>query len=174
MIKTEIINQRILDNRKVILQTIKETDVNGYEYTHNKIILPYLTDDELLARYKRIKPIVSIDKLYYYLKKYDINMMRNQAYTWNINEDIRGKVDMTDAKTLDEFSCYHTYDYAGFFKPTMAEVLQQFPDELLNEANAFYMTSAPETVFDLNMQSEIVNARCHQSTIKALKLKNNK
>ena len=44
-------------------------------------------------------------------------------------------------------------------------------DDVLNEANAFYMTSSPETTFDLNMQSEIVNAGCHQSTVKALVLK---
>lgn len=61
MAETKILDQKVLDNRKVIFQTVQEIGDNGYEYTHNKIILPYLTDDELLARYRRIKPIVSID-----------------------------------------------------------------------------------------------------------------
>ncbi len=171
MAETKILDQKVLDNRKVIFQTVQEIGDNGYEYTHNKIILPYLTDDELLARYRRIKPIVSIDELYYYLKRYNVSMMRNQSYLWNADKDIRSQVDMTGAETIAEFPCYHTYGYVGLFKPSIAEVLQQFPDDVLNEANAFYMTSSPETTFDLNMQLEIVNAGCHQSTVKALVLK---
>lgn len=166
MSKIEILDQKVLDNRKVILQTLNE---DGWE--HNKIILPHLTDDELLARYKRIKPIVSYQELYYYLKRYDVNMMRNQSYIWNLERNIRNQVDMTDAKTIAEFPCYHTYAYYGFFKPSIAEVLEQFPDDYLEEANAFYMTSSPESEFDLGLQSEIVNAGCHRSTVKALVLK---
>ena len=171
MAETKILDQKVLDNRKVIFQTVQEIGDNGYEYTHNKIILPYLTDDELLARYRRIKPIVSIDELYYYLKRYNVSMMRNQSYLWNADKDIRSQVDMTGAETIAEFPCYPPYGYVGLFKPSIAEVLQQFPDDVLNEANAFYMTSSPETIFDLNMQSEIVNAGCHKSTVKALVLK---
>lgn len=166
MSKIEILDQKVLDNRKVILQKLNE---DGYEY--NKIILPHLTDDELLARYRRIKPIVSYQELYYYLKRYNVDMMRNQSYIWNLEKDIRNQVDMTDAKTIAEFPCYHTYGWYGFFKPSIAEVLQQFPDDYLEEANAFYMTSSPENDFDLNLQSEIVNAGCHCSTVKALVLK---
>lgn len=162
-------NQKVLDNRKVIFQTVQEIGDNGYEYTYNKIILPYLTDDELLARYRRIKPIVSIDEVYYYLKRYNVSMMRNQSYLCNVDKNIRTQVDMMGAEVIAEFSCYHTS--GCFFKPSIAEVLQQFPDEVLNEANAFYMTSSPETAFDLNMQSEIINAGCHQSTVRALVLK---
>ncbi len=166
MNEMKVLNQEVLDNRKVILQTICE---NGN--IRNKIILPYLTDDELLARYKRIKPIVSIDEVYYYLKRYNVKMMRNVAYLWNVDDDIRAKVDMTDAKTLAEFPCYHTYGYVGFFKPSIAEILQQFPDDVLDEANAFYMTHSPENEYDLNAQLEIVKAGCHQSTVRALRLK---
>ena len=78
---------------------------------------------------------------------------------------------MNDARTIAEFPCYHTYGYPGLFKPSIAEVLQQFPDDVLEKANAFYMISYPENASDLNLQSEIVNAGCHQSTVKALLLK---
>jgi len=166
MADIKILDQKVLYNRKVILQRV---DDNGFEYS--KIILPHLTDDELLARYKRIKPIVFYQELYYYLKRYNADMMRNQSYIWNIKSDIREQVDMTDAKTLAEFPCYHTYGYYGFFKPSIAEVLQQFPDEILEEANAFYMSSAPENECDLASQTEIVEAGCHRSTVRALVLK---
>ena len=166
MAEIKILDQKVLDNRKVILQRV---DDNGFE--HSKIILPHLTDDELLARYKRIKPIVSYQELYYYLKRYNAEILRNHSYISNIEKDIREQVDMTDVKTLAEFPCYHTYGWYGLFKPTIAEVLQQFPDDVLEEANAFYMTSAPENEYDLVLQKEIVNAGCHRSTVKALVLK---
>ncbi len=171
MAESKIIEQKILDNRKAILQTIEEHADNGYVFTSSRIILPYLTNDELLARYKRIKPIVSVNGSYYYLKRYNASMMRSRAYLWNISRDIRGEVDMTDAEVIAEFPCYHPYCYVGFFKPTIAEVLQQFPDNALDKANAFYMANSLETIFDLNMQAEIVHAGCHQSTVKALVLK---
>lgn len=171
MAEVKILDQKTLDNEKVVFQTIQKVADNGHKFISNKIILPHLTDDELLDRYRKIKPIVSIDELYYYLKRYNVSMMRNEAYLWDIYKDIRRQVDMTGAETIAEFSCYHTYGYVGFFKPTIAEVLQQFPDDVLNEANAFYMTNSPETVFDLNMQSKIVSAGCHQSKVKALVLK---
>ena len=78
---------------------------------------------------------------------------------------------MTGVETIAEFPCYHTYGNVELFKPSVAEVLQQFPDDILNVANAFYMTNSLENKYDLNMQSEILNAGCHQSTVKALVLR---
>ena len=171
MFETKILDQKVLDNRKVIFQKVQEISDNGYKNNYNKIILPYLTDDELLARYRRIKPIVSINGIYYYLKRYNVDMMRCQSYLWNIDKDIRGQVDMTGVETIAEFPCYHTYGNVELFKPSVAEVLQQFPDDILNVANAFYMTNSLENKYYLNMQSEILNAGCHHSTVKALVLK---
>ncbi len=172
MLETKILDEKVLDNKKVIFQTIKKIyNDKGDFLIRQKIILPYLTDDELLARYRRIKPIVSIDEIYYYLKRYNVDMMRNHSYLWDVQKDIREQVDMSDAQTLAEFPCYHTYGFVGYFKPSIAEILQQFPDDVLDEANAFYMISSPENEYDLNMQSAIVNAGCHQSVVKALKLK---
>ena len=51
------------------------------------------------------------------------------------------------------------------------EVLQQFPDDVLEEANAFYMTSTPENKYDLGLQKQIVSACYHCSVVKALVLK---
>ena len=157
--------QEVLDNRKVFL--LRSIDY----FTPNKIDLPYLTDDELLARYKRIKPIVLIHDAYYYLKRYDVNFLRTASFLWNAEQDKRRKVNMTDAETLGDFSCYHTYGYVGFFKPTIAEVLQQFPDEFLDDANAFYITDYPKCADDLNRQKEIIDAGCQKSIVRALKLK---
>jgi len=169
MAELKVVDEKVLDNRKVIMQTIEGEYFAG-EQTH-KIILPEISDEELLARYIKINPLVKEKALYYYLKKFNLDQMRNQSYLWDIHEDKREQVDMTCAKTIAEFSCYHTYGYYGFFKPSIAEVLQQFPDDVLSEANAFYMFESPETMDDLGKQWDIVNAGCQRSKVKALVLK---
>lgn len=169
MAELKVVDEKVLDNRKVIMQTIEGEYFVG-EQSH-KIILPKLSDDELLARYRRIKPLIKEEELYYYLKRFNLIQMRNHSYLWNTDNDKRGQVDMTGSEIIAEFSCYHTYSYYGFFKPSIAEVLQQFPDDVLSEANAFYMFESPKTSDDLGKQWDIVNAGCQRSKVKALVLK---
>lgn len=171
MTETKVLDQKLLANRKAILQTVREYYDTGRQYTHNRIIVPHLTDEELLARYRKIKPIVLYEGAYYYLKQYDITMIRKNSYIQNLKENIKDQVETAEAQIIDEFPCYHTYGHIGFFKPTIAEVLEQFPDEVIKEANAFYMTTSPKHHFDVDNLSQIANARCHQSTVKALILK---
>ena len=156
----------IIENPKVLIKILKENDEEK-----RKIILPQLSDEELWERYKRIKPIVEYQDNYYQLKPYTMEMLRHQSFIHNSKKDIRDQVDLTNAKVITEFSCYHTYGYYGLFKPTIAEVLQQFPDEGLLEANAFMMSQVPESITDLNEQQEIINLGCHKSKIKALVIK---
>ena len=169
--ETKLVNQKVLDNKKVILQTLREEYQNGFKYEYTKIVLPHLTHDELLARYRNIKPIVYYKKLFYYLKKYNEKMLRNESYIYNLEKNIRDRVDIRDYEVLDDFSCYHTYGNINLFKPSIAEVLEQFPDELLDEANAFYMIDYPQTSNDLGNQINTIKAGCHKSQIRALRIK---
>ena len=162
----EIIKEEELDNKKVILRTVKISDIECGE-----IILPHLTDLELFERYKRIKPIVVFNSLCYYLRDYSLKELRGQSYLWNAHNDIRNKVDLSNTEILMDFSCYHTYGYYGLFKPSIAEVLEQFPDEVLEEANAFYVLSYPKDIEDLNLEKRIVEAGCHHSRVRALVIK---
>ena len=136
-----------------------------------KIILPDISDEELWERYKRIKPIVKNDNLYYYLKTNSIEMLRNQSFLWNAKEELREHINSDTIEEIDEFSCYHTYGYYGLFKPTIAEILEQFPDELIEDANAFYLSQFPNSIQELNEQKEIINLGCHKTKVKALRLK---
>ena len=155
-----------IENPKVLLKIFRENDREKA-----KIILPQISDEELWDRYKRIKPIVEYQDKYYNLKPYTMEMLRHHSFIHNSKNDLREQVDLTKAEVLTEFSCYHTYGYYGLFKPTIAEVLQQFPDEALLEANAFMMSQVPESITDLNEQQDIINLGCHKSKVKALILK---
>ena len=138
---TEIIKEE-LDNKKVILRTVKINNIECGEIV-----------------------------LCYYLRDYSLKELRGQSYLWNAHNDIRSKVDLSNTKILMDFSCYHTYGYCGLFKPSIAEVLEQFPDEVLEEANAFYVLSHSEDIRDLNLEKRITEAGCHHSRVRALVIK---
>lgn len=163
--------EKRLDNPKVIMQTF---DVNSH-YIENEIVLPKISDVELLERYKCIRPIVYNweEYLFYYLRDFNQQELRNLSFLADINKSLGERVKYDDSvkvDILDEFSCYHTYGAPMFFKPSIAEVLSQFPDNLLSEANAFYLYEYPKNVADLERQFDILAAGCHKSRVKALKI----
>lgn len=164
----ELIKEEKLDNDKVIMQTYHDFAFHRDSY---EIVLPKITTEELIERYKKIKPIVKIEDIYYLLKEFATSELNSISYIWNKNDDKREIVDESKIETIGEFSCYHTYGYHGIFKPSIGEVLSQFPDDLLKEANSFYLYQTPEDVNDLNSQKNIVGAGCHKSKVKAIILK---
>lgn len=162
----QIIDEQLLANSKVKIQTILgEKYIRDYTY---KIILPIISDIELMARYKLIKPLLREGELYYHLRHYTVQEMIHRSFLWNALEDKRGLSDLNNAETIAEFPCYHPASYHGLFKPTVAEVLGQFPEEALEKADAFYIHETPEL---LDPESRIVKAKCYQSRVRALVLK---
>jgi hypothetical protein len=163
-----VIDSKILDNPKVIEQTIYDSKTNR---TSQKIILPEISDEELLGLYGKICPIFKSENLYWYLKRYELSKLRKTSYLRNGGTDKTNQFDMSHAETIAEFSCYHSYGYHRRFIPTIAEVLQQFPVEALQKANAFYMYEYPENVNVLNIEWDIGTIGCHKSKVRALYLK---
>ena len=49
--------------------------------------------------------------------------------------------------------------------------MSQFPDEMLNVANAFYLYRISKNANDLNEQIDIVDVGCNKSRVIALSLK---
>ena len=166
--KEELIKEEVLDNSKVILKTYKETFKNGFVFYKKVIVLPHISKEELLLRYRNIKPIVYYDNDFYYLKRYNSKMMRNDSFVSNFDKDVRKKVNMYGYKVLDEFICYHTYKDMYEFTPTIAEVLEQYPDDLLETSNAFCLTRCIKL---LDTEKEVLQAGYHKSKVKALVLK---
>lgn len=61
---------------------------------------------------------------------------------------------------LTEIRTLHTYGSPCFFKPSVAEVLAQIPDDMLEGVVAFE-TRGPSDVADMNRESEALNAGFH-------------
>lgn len=147
-----------LDNEKVTMWTL--LDCNGYE--NCKIILPSISDEELINRYKKIKPIIMFEDSYYDLREFTPDELRKYSYIYNIETNKKNVIDMSKLTTIGEFPCYHTYyGYHYRFKPSIEEILSQFPDNLLKDADSFYLCSIPQ-------DDDIVKAGCHKSRVKAL------
>ena len=122
----------------------------------SKYQIPALSDKQLATRYARIHPVVrdDDDRLRYIVPP----APRTQAFTWDpkVQEKAEGLTVLRTIPTL------HTYGYYGFFKPTVAEVLAQIPEEDLERVVAFE-TNGPKDVNDLHAQWDVVNAGFHQA-----------
>ena len=87
---------------------------------------------------RKIQPVISFGKERYYIKKVDPEKI---AFTWDPKKTKRAR----KLKPLKDITTYHTYGYYGMFKPSIAEVLAQIPEELLAATRAFEIVERPET-----------------------------
>jgi hypothetical protein len=100
-----------------------------------------LEDKDVEKLYKRIKPLVRFARTLrgyvrhsegdlYYIKEVNPH---NIAFTW----DPKAAKKATGLVPLEQIVTYHTWAYYGFFKPTIAEVLSQIPENCLESIVAF-------------------------------------
>ena len=95
-------------------------------------------------------------KLYHIESKCDYF---SQSYPWNAKriEEAKGLVE------VGRITTYHSYGYYGFFKPSVAEVLQQIPEKLLNKTH-YYVVLGPDDADALNEQKDAIDQGYHRAT----------
>lgn len=133
-----------------------------------KVSIPEITDEELMKRYTRIKPIAEINGTKYWLREYTLHELRKYSYIWYVEYDKTHPVDMRNLQVVPrhDFECFHTYGYPGFFKPSIAEVLSQIPQELLDNVQAFEIIHEPRTAKDFYKNHEAFSQGFHSSTVR--------
>jgi hypothetical protein len=83
------------------------------------------------------------------------------AYTWDPKPS-RPPEKAIGLKPLCDITTYHVYGYHGCFKPSIAEVLAQIPEEhVSSKVVAFEMVEMPETADDLNREHDALDAGYH-------------
>lgn len=133
--------------------TMSESEKNAYIELETRLLkseaMPF---SELLARAKKIKPLVrvdgDVDGVLGYRKKYhnfaDADTLcfckpcdiRNRSYLYDFNASrivmYKGKpFAVPKHQKVGEFTCYHdTGAFYGFLMPSVDEVLQQIPPEM--------------------------------------------
>ena len=135
-----------------------------------KLEIPEIDDKRLKELYQLLKPIVTIDEMKYLLRKFTLQELRNQSYIWNRHEDKRDVVDPSRLETVDDFLCLHTWGYYGLFKPSIAEVLSQAPESVIEQANTFEIIESPETREDVFKYKEVIDNGFHLSKVRAYKM----
>ena len=135
-----------------------------------KLEIPEIDDNRLKELYQLLKPIVTIDEIKYLLREFTLQELRNQSYIWNRNEDKRDVVDPSRLETVDDFLCLHTWGYYGLFKPSIAEVLSQAPESVIEQANTFEIIESPETREDVFKYKEVIDNGFHLSKVRAYKM----
>lgn len=119
-----------------------------------ELSIPQISDEELMRRYLKIKPIAEVGNGKYWLKDYSIDEMRNTSYLWNLFPDRRKPVgEELYYHDYHEFECLHSFGFHGFFKPSVAEVLAQIPEDCLKHftIDAFEIIGRPTSSGDLNL-----------------------
>ena len=119
------------------------------------VSIPEISNEELLARYSHIKPIVTANGGKYFLREFAEDELRKLAYDGDLKDNITEQVDMDDYFFHEsrDFECIHKYGYYGFFKPSIAEVLAQIPERDIQLVDAFeiilqFDSSHNQIVFD--------------------------
>jgi hypothetical protein len=83
-----------------------------------------------------------------------------QAYLW----DPQYKKEILHLRPLCDIQTYHSWGYYGFFKPSVAEIIAQIPDDILDVVAGFEIISWPQTSEDLNSQWGCVVEGYHKAT----------
>ena len=137
-----------------------------------ELFIPKISDNRLEELYSNIKPLVDKgDENKYTLRSFTTNELRNFSYIGNTTVDSREIVNPDDLEPIQDFYCLHTWAYYGLFKPTIAEVLSQIPEEVIKEINFFEIIEKPETADDLFKYLDILNAGFHLSKVRTYRLK---
>ncbi len=99
--------------------------------------IPSISDERLMKLRQRIKPVEKFDRSkktpkagLYYLEPVDL---RRQTFSWNPEPTVPAN----NLEEIAQITTYHTYGYAGFFKPSEAEVLAQIPSRILRKTVAY-------------------------------------
>ncbi len=153
-----------------------------------KINIPKMSDEKLSKLLERIKPVVRFAKIRtsrkelgdgrfsitmkphpkgklqvwdagepYYIKSVD---PRKVSFIWSAKADKLAE----GLNKIADITTYHTFGYHGFFKPSIAEVIEQIPKKFLGKVVAFEIVDSPKDVYDLNKHREALNQGFHVAT----------
>ena len=103
-------------------------------WIEGKAFVPEITEERLNILIKKIVPVVKEDNKLYFI---EIPDLRKIAYTW----DYKITEECNNLKEISRIKTHHYCGYYGLFKPSIAEVLSQIPEDLINKVVAFEIIS---------------------------------
>lgn len=120
--------------------------------------IPEISDSLLADRATMVEPLVDRDGQLWHILP--IGELRSVSFTWS--EDWTRTMD-SDLVPAKQVRTLHTFGYYGFFKPSIAEVLAQAPDDL--HEYAAYSIEGPKDAVELRLYPEAIDAGYHVATV---------
>ncbi len=132
------------------------------------VSIPDISDEELLRRYQKIKPIVEVGGVKYFLREFSKKELKNQSYINEVEKDIVKKVNMRLFVPCigQDFECIHKYGHPMFFKPSIAEVLAQIPEGQVDFVDAFEIIEFPQVDNELIINKIVFDNGYHISMVR--------
>lgn len=121
-----------------------------------KFEIPEITDEELQRLVERIRPMVIKDGIPYLINEPNL---RNIAFTWSPDLAEQAPVSY---RPYEQIYTLHEWGYYGCFKPSIAEVLAQIPEDCLDDDSIVaFTTEGPHDATDLNNARICTDAGYH-------------
>ena len=151
--KTYINLERLREERISLDKHDKKLYGNSPILFEGELIIPKISREKLKNLYASIKPIVTYKDSKYELRKFSLEDLKTKSYIWYKEKDLVNEVDLDHLYESDVFICLHKNDL-GIFSPTIAEVLSQVPNNLIERINSFEIVEYPKTTRDIEMYPE--------------------
>ncbi len=136
-----------------------------------EVSIPKITDEEMMERYKKIKPVVTVDGKLYYLRDFALDEIRGIAYLRHLENNLANEVKEGELTVWEnhDFSCLHAYGYYDLFKPSVGEVLSQIDEKDIPFIKAFEIIRSSQIEKDFqedSLTSIIFNKGYHISKVR--------
>lgn len=120
-----------------------------------EVSIPKISDEEMMKRYKQIKPVITLNGKLHYFREYTLEELSDISYLWDYEEDVREEVGKDELEVLEgrDFVCLHSWNFYDFFKPSVGEVLAQIKEHDLPLVKAFEIIESPQTADDFHKDS---------------------
>lgn len=145
---------------------LSEASKNGctillLELYRKKTKLNLLDDEKLEELNERIIPLIGEKTCEDKFVLYDIKWT---SYLWDEERFVK-KVDMSRLQSIAKVEMLHKYSYYGLFKPSIAEVLSQIPEEYVDKTVAFKIIDRPMSSSDFGKHQKTFNDGFHTSIV---------
>lgn len=117
-----------------------KTDDHAKHYYVRYIDNTQLNVSELQNRYDRVRCIDCRYKKTFEFKKPVLDKISKIAYMWNSSDNKIRDLDKDKLNLVLKYPTFHKYNYHGWFKPDLQEVLTQLPEKVF-EYDEIYVTT---------------------------------
>lgn len=108
-----------------------------------KLTVPKLEDEELLRRYKKVKPVVEYNGKKYFIREYSLEELKARSFIWFLDEDLEDRI-KEELVPIAHGDTHCLHDSQVTFRPTVGEVLAQIPRQTISKADAFEIVQFPD------------------------------